>query len=173
MARNPVPSAGISRTASSIRFHERNKMARFGFVVSEVPMLRQRIGNWLRMAALGAAVTLAFGTVAWGQSWGYNNDDDYYRRHDEARQHGYRNGYRDGQRAGQYDADRGRRLKFKNDDWEDSRGFERWMGNKHDYKHAYRKGYERGYRETYNSYGYRYRDRDRYNDRWRDRNYWR
>ena len=28
-------------------------------------MLRQRIGNWLRMAALGAAVTLAFGTVAW------------------------------------------------------------------------------------------------------------
>ena len=136
-------------------------------------MLRQRIGNWLRMAVFGAAVMLAFGTVAWGQSWGYYNDDDYYRRHDEAREHGYRNGYRDGQRAGQYDADRGRRLKFKNDDWEDSRGFERWMGNKHDYKHAYRKGYERGYRETYNSYGYRYRDRDRYNDRWRDRNYWR
>jgi hypothetical protein len=122
------------------------------------------------MAALGAAASLAFGTMAWGQSWGYH-DDDYYNRNHEAREHGYKNGYRDGFRAGQYDAERGRRFKFKNDDWEDSRGFEHWMGDKHDYKRAYRGGYERGYREAYNSYGYRYRDRD--GDRWRDRDYWR
>lgn len=133
-------------------------------------MLRQRMGKWLRMAALGAAASLAFGTMAWGQSWGYS-DDDYYNRNHEAREHGYRNGYRDGFRAGQYDAERGRRFKFKNDDWEDSRGFEHWMGDKHDYKRAYRGGYERGYREAYSSYGYRYRDRDDY--RWRDRDYWR
>lgn len=131
-------------------------------------MLRQRMGKWLRMAALGAAVSLAFGTVAWGQSWGYGDDDSYSRNH-EAREHGYRNGYRDGSRAGQYDAERNRRFHFKNDDWEDSRGFEHWMGNKHDYKHAYRDGYERGYREAYNSYGYRYRD----DHRWRDRDDWR
>ncbi|MGZ5228171.1 MAG: hypothetical protein ACXWCS_28780 [Burkholderiales bacterium] len=132
-------------------------------------MLRQSMVRWLRMAALGAAVSLAFGTMAWGQSWGYG-DDHSYDRH-EAREHGYRNGYRDGQRAGQYDSDRGRRFRFKNDDWEDSRGYEHWMGNHGQYKHAYREGYERGYREAYNSYGYRRHDRD--DSRWRDRNDWR
>jgi flagellar biosynthesis/type III secretory pathway protein FliH len=118
------------------------------------------------MAALGAAASLALGTVAWGQSWGYD-DDHYYNRHDEARERGFRRGYDDGFRKGQYDADRGHRFKFKNDDWEDSRGYEHWMGDKHDYKHSYRRGYERGYREAYNN-GYRYRDY-----RWRDRDDWR
>lgn len=128
-------------------------------------MLRQRIGNWLRLAALGAAASLALGSFAWGQSWGYNDDDRYYNRHDEARERGFHRGYDDGFRKGQYDSERGHRFKFRNDDWEDSRGYEHWMGDKHDYKHAYRKGYERGYREAYNNNGYRYRDRDR--DDWR------
>jgi len=107
--------------------------------------------------------------VAWGQSWGRDDDDRYYDRRDEAREHGYRNGYRDGLRAGQYDAERGRRFKFKNDDWEDSRGFEHWMGNKGRYKHEYREGYERGYRRAYGA-NRRYRD---YDDRWHDRDDWR
>lgn len=125
-------------------------------------MMHGNLGHWMRTAALAAAVSISFGSVAWGQSWGYDNDD-YYNRHDEAREHGYRNGYRDGQRQGQFDAERGRRFKYKNDDWEDSRGFEHWMGNKGNYKRAYRDGYERGYRQAYgNGYrdGYRYRDRD-------------
>ena len=133
-------------------------------------MLRQRMMSWVRMALLGTVVSLAFGAVAWGQSWGRYDDDDYYNRHDEAREHGFKNGYRDGQRAGQYDAGRGRRFKFKNDDWEDSRGYEHWMGGKGDYKQAYREGYERGYRRGYGYYGDR-RDRDDY--RWRDRDDWR
>lgn len=133
-------------------------------------MLRQSMVRWFRLAVLGAAASLAFGTLAWGQSYGYG-DDHYYDRHDEARERGFHRGYDDGSRKGQYDADRGHRFKFKNDDWEDSRGYEYWMGDKHDYKNAYRKGYERGYREAYNNNGYRYRDRD--NDRYRDRNDWR
>ena len=117
-------------------------------------MVRSTLWKNIRIAALAAAVSLAFGSVAWGY-----DRDDYY-RHDEARDHGFRNGYQDGQRAGQYDADRGRRFNFKNDDWEDSRRFERWMGSKGDYKHAYRDGYEQGYRRGYGRSGDRYRDRD-------------
>lgn len=132
-------------------------------------MSRQRIGKWLRTAAVGTALTLAFGTVAWGQSWGYYDDNHDYDRHHEARERGFRRGYDDGFRKGQYDGDRRHRFKFKNDDWEDSRGFEHWMGDKHDYKRAYRKGYERGYREAYNNYGYRYRD----DYGWRNRDDWR
>lgn len=131
-------------------------------------MMRDTMRRWLRLSLLAVTASLMLGSVAWGQSWnGYN--DDYYRR-DEGSQRGYRNGYHDGYRRGQYDADRGHRFKFKNDDWEDSRGFEHWMGNKGHYKHEYREGYERGYREAYNSYGYR-RDRDGY--RWHDRDDWR
>jgi hypothetical protein len=119
--------------------------------------------SWLRVAALAATLFLAFGSVAWGQSWGPYNADDHYYRHDEAREHGYRNGVRDGLRAGQYDTDHGRHFNFKNDDWEDSRDFEHWMGSKGNYKSAYRVGFERGYRR---GYGYDY---DRYHDRddWR------
>lgn len=131
-------------------------------------MLRQRIGNWLRLAALGAAAALALGTVAWGQGVG-DRDDHYYDRRDEARERGFHRGYDDGFRKGQYDAERGHRFKFKNDDWEDSRGYEHWMGDKRDYKYAYRDGYQRGYREAYNNNGYR--DRDDY--RYRDRDDWR
>ena len=133
-------------------------------------MLRQSMVRWFRMALLGAAVSLAFGTMASAQSWGYGDDHSYDRR-DDACERGFHRGYDDGFRKGQYDADRRHRFKFKNDDWEDSRGFEHWMGDKHDYKRAYRKGYERGYREAYNNYGYRDRDRDDY--RWRDRDNWR
>jgi hypothetical protein len=133
-------------------------------------MLRQRTVSWIRMALLGAAVSLAFGSVAWGQQYGRYDDDDYY-RHDEAREHGFKNGYRDGLRAGQFDSERGRRFKYKNDDWEDSRGYEHWMGDHGRYKHSYREGYEEGYRRAYGSYGDRYRDRDDF--RWHDRDDWR
>jgi hypothetical protein len=144
----------------------------------EVFMMRDRIWHGMRMAALAATLCLAFGSVAWGQEWRMFNDDDYYKRHDEAREHGYQNGYRDGLRGGQSDSDRGRRFKFRNDDWEDSRGYEHWMGNHGHYKQAYRQGYERGYRRAYGYYAGRrgwdrdsYRDRDDY--RWRDRDDWR
>ena len=122
-------------------------------------MMCDRARRWLRVGLLAATVPLMFGSMSWAQYSRYDNDD-YYNRRDEASEHGYRNGYRDGSQRGQYDADRGRRFKFKNDDWEDSRGYEHWMGDKGRYKHEYREGYERGYREAYNSYGYR-RDRDR------------
>jgi hypothetical protein len=131
-------------------------------------MLRQRTLSWIRTLALAGLVSLAFASVAWGRPLGQYDDDDHYYRHDEAREHGFQNGYRDGSRAGQYDADRGRRFNFKNDDWEDSRGYQHWMGNKGQYKQAYREGYERGYRRTYGYDGYRDRDDYRYRDRdWR------
>lgn len=127
-------------------------------------MLRTRMLRALRIAALAAAA-LALGSVAWGY-----DDDGYYSRHDEAREHGYKNGYRDGSDKGQVDRDRGRRFNFKNDDWEDSRGFEHWMGSKGQYKQAYREGYERGYRRSYGDSGYRH-GRDDY--RGPDRDDWR
>jgi hypothetical protein len=133
-----------------------------------------RILNWktVRVAVLTAAVAIPLGSVAWGQpSSAQYDDDDYYNRHDEAREHGYRNGFRDGANAGQYDRERGRRFKFKNDDWEDSRGYEHWMGNHGHYKQAYRDGYERGYRRGYGYSDDRYRDRDDY--RRHDRDDWR
>jgi hypothetical protein len=133
-------------------------------------MMRDSIWRWIRVAALAATVSLAFGSVAWGQDWGRYDNDDYNRR-DEARDRGYHRGLDDGQRAGQFDAQRGRRFKFKNDDWEDSRGYEHWMGSKGEYKQAYREGYERGYRRSYADFAGRYRDRD--DDRYRDRDNWR
>jgi hypothetical protein len=128
-------------------------------------MLRQRTLSWMRTAALAALVLVALGSIAWGQAWAQYDDDDYSYRHDEAREHGFQNGYRDGSRTGQYDSERGRRFKFKNDDWEDAHGYEHWMGNRGHYRQAYREGYERGYRRAY-GYDDRYRDRDDY--RWRD-----
>ena len=133
-------------------------------------MTRQKIWRWARISLLAASASLMLGSVAWGQSWGRYDDDDRYYRRDDASDRGYRNGYNDGYRRGQYDADRGRRFKFKNDDWEDSRGFEHWMGSKRHYKHEYREGYERGYRQAYNANGYR-RGWDRDGYRWRDRDW--
>lgn len=124
-------------------------------------MIRSRIRCWLRVSLLAATASLMFGRVAWAQNYGRYDHDDYYNRRDDSSPHGYRNGYRDGLSRGQYDAGRGRRFKFKTDDWEDSRGYEHWMGDKGRYKHEYREGYERGYREGYNSHGDR-RDRDDY-----------
>lgn len=121
-------------------------------------MMRDRFWRGMRISLLCATATLMFGSLAWGQYGRYDNDDRNYRG-DQAGDQGYRNGYRDGRNRGQYDAQRGRRFKFKTDDWEDSRGFEHWMGNKGEYRHAYRDGYERGYRQGYSSNGYR-RDRD-------------
>ena len=123
-------------------------------------MVRTTMWRSLRMMTLAAAVSVASGSVAWGQPLAQYDRDDYnYGR--DGRDLGYRNGLRDGQRAGQSDFERGRRFKFKNDDWEDSRGYEHWMGNKGEYKRAYRDGYERGYRQAYGSYDRRgYRDRD-------------
>lgn len=133
-------------------------------------MFDSRIWRWMRVVALAGTISVVGGSLAWGQNWGQNYDDYNY-RHDEAREHGFRNGYQDGQRQGQFDSDRGRRFKFKNDDWEDSRGFEHWMGSKGHYKQAYRDGYERGYRRAYGYYNDRYRDRDDY--RRHDRDDWR
>jgi len=130
-------------------------------------MVRNAIWKSLRIAALAATVSLAFGSIAWGQSRDYDNDGY---RYDQTRERGFQNGSRDGQRQGEYDAERGRRFKFKTDDWEDSRGFEHWMGSKGRYKDAYRDGYEQGYRRAY-GYGDRYRDRDDY--RRHDRDDWR
>jgi len=137
--------------------------------LTEVIMRHKRIWQWVRVAALAATASLAFGSMAWAQDGRYYDRDDSYNRRDDAREQGYRNGYNDGLRTGQSEADRGRRFKFKNDDWEDSRGFEHWMGDKGQYKRAYREGYERGYRRAYGSYGYR--DRDGYH--WHDRDDWR
>ena len=113
------------------------------------------------MAALATAVSLAFGSVAWGYA-----GDDYHGR-DEAREPGFQNGYQDGLRTGHYDHDRGSRFRFKNDQWEDAHGYEHWMGNHGNYKRAYREGYEQGYRRAY-----RYGDHDR-DDYRRDRDDWR
>jgi hypothetical protein len=131
-------------------------------------MMRTKIWRWMRLAVLAATASLALGTVARAQY--YDRDDRYY-RNGEAREHGCHNGYQDGLHAGQYDMSRGRRFNFRNDDWEDSRGYEHWMGSKGDYKRAYREGYEEGYRRGYDSYGYRRGDRDDY--RRRDRDDWR
>ena len=133
-------------------------------------MVRSTIWRWVKIAALATAMAIPFGSMAWGQSYGYDRDD-YYNRHDEAREQGYRNGYRDGQRQAQYDNERNRRFKFKTDDWEDSRGFEHWMGSKGRYKQAYRDGYERAYRQAYGFYDRRGYDRDDY--RRHDRDDWR
>jgi len=131
--------------------------------------MRNNLGRSIALAALAVAISLVCGSVAWGQNYNRYDDDDYYRR-DQARDQGYHRGYDDGQRAGQFDAERGRRFKYKNDDWEDSRGYEHWMGSKGHYKQAYREGYERGYRRAYTSFDRRgFRDDDRY----RDRDFWR
>jgi len=126
--------------------------------------MRNSLGRWFRLAALAVTVSLACGSVAWGQSWAQYDDHDRY-GHDQARERGFHCGLDDGSRAGQFDAQHGRRFNFKNDDWEDSRGYEHWMGSKGQYKQAYREGYERGYRRAFNGYrGYgddgRYRDHD-------------
>lgn len=127
----------------------------------------------MRVAVLSAAVAVALGSLAWGQPSGQYDNDDYYNQHEETREHGFQNGYRDGVRAGQFDGDRGRRFKFKNDDWEDSRGYEHWMGNHGHYKQAYREGYERGYRRAYGNGDRRGWDHDRDDHRWHDRDDWR
>ena len=139
-------------------------------------MAGNKIWRNTRITLLAVTVSLVFASMAWGQSYGRYDDDDSYHRRDQAGDQGYRSGYRDGLRVGQTDSERGRRFKFKNDDWEDSRGFQHWMGDKGEYKRAYRDGYEQGYRRSYASYGDRrydnrryddHRDHDRYRDDWR------
>ncbi len=138
-------------------------------------MERNGIWRWIRISLLAASACVALASIAWGQDWrGYDRDNYSYNR-DEARERGYRGGYHDGLRAGHYDAERGRRFKFKNDDWEDSRGYEHWMGNHGRYKKAYRRGYEDAYRRSFSSFGYR-RDWDRDDYRrheqdWHDRDW--
>ena len=127
-------------------------------------MLGSTTWRWMRLAAIAAAFSLTLGSLAWGY------DDDY--RHDDTRDHGYQNGYHDGFRAGHYDRERGRRFNFKNDDWEDSRGYEHWMGSRGHYKQAYRDGYERGYRRGFDAHGFRDWNRER-DYRGRDREDWR
>jgi hypothetical protein len=128
----------------------------------------QRITKWriTRVALLAVALAAALGSIAWGQPAAYD-DDDNYRRHDEASERGYRNGYSDGLRQGQFDAERGRRFKFKTEDWGDSRGYEHWMGNHGHYKKAYREAYERGYRRAYDHDNRRDWDRHHDHDSWR------
>jgi hypothetical protein len=129
--------------------------------------MRYKLGRLFRLAALAVTVSLAYGSVAWGQSWAQYDYDGRY-RHDQSRDQGFHRGLDDGSRAGEFDAQRGRRFNFKNDDWEDSRGYEHWMGSKGQYKQAYREGYERGYRRAFNDYrGYRDDGRYRDHDGWR------
>jgi hypothetical protein len=94
-----------------------------------------QLWRWVRTSLLAATVSLAFASVAWGQSWQRYDDDDHY-RHDEAREHGYNNGYRDGIRAGQ----------------------------KRAYRDGYERGYRRGYgaygRDNRYRDDYHWRDRD-------------
>jgi hypothetical protein len=109
-------------------------------------------------------------------AWAHDDDDAYYYRHDEAREHGYQNGYRDGLNHGRYDRMRGYRYNVKSDQWEDADGgYEHWMGSRGRYKNAYREGYARGYGQGFNSYRY-YRDWDGDRDdyyRGHDRDDWR
>ena len=126
-------------------------------------MSHSKVWSWIRMAALAATIAIPLAGLSWSQ-----DRDDYYNSYrDQASEQGYKRGYDDGVRKGQFDRERGRRFNFKNDDWEDSRGYEHWMGSKGHYKQAYRNGYEQGYRRAYD--GDR-RDRDRYrsdHDDWR------
>jgi hypothetical protein len=134
-------------------------------------MTRMKLLRGARLAALAAVVSLAFGSLAWA----HDDDDYYYHRHDEAREHGYRNGYQDGVQRGRYDRMQGYRYNYKSQLWEDAGGYEHWMGSRGGYKKAYRSGYVSGYREGYGAYGYR-RDRDRDRDNYyrrHDRDDWR
>ena len=124
----------------------------------------------MRLAALAAVVTLAFGSLAWGHD---RDDDDY--RDDAARHYGYQNGYREGMRHGHYDREQGYRYNFKSDQWEDARdAYDRSMGSFGHYKKAFRDGYVNGYRQGFNSYGDRRDwDHDRADHRQYDRDDWR
>ncbi len=130
-------------------------------------MLRTKLLQSLRLAALALAVSSMFGSLAWG-----HDDDDAYYRHDEAREHGYQNGYRDGLSHGRYDRMQGYRYNIKSEQWEDADGgYQHWIGSRGHYKSAYREGYERGYSQGFNSYRYR-GERDNYR-RGYDRDDWR
>ena len=48
--------------------------------------MRDRIWRGLRIALLAATVSLLFGSVAWGQSWGRDGNDRYDRRDDASDQ---------------------------------------------------------------------------------------
>jgi len=137
------------------------------FSVSEVTMFQNKLWRWTQMATLAATLAVGLGSIAWAQ-----DRDDYNYRHDQAREQGYKRGYDDGARAGQSDRERGRRFNFKNDDWEDSRGYEHWMGSKGRYKSAYRDGYEQGYRRAYSG-DRRDWDHDRDDRNRHDRDDWR
>src|SRR4029077_10334418 len=134
-------------------------------------MFRTRMLQGFRLAALAAVVSLAFASVAWA-----HDDDDYYYRHDEAREHGYQNGYRDGINHGRYDRMQNHRYNYKSDQWEDADGgYQHWMGSRGRYKNAYRDGYVNGYQLGYGVYGFRGgQDGDRDDDhRWHGRDDWR
>src|SRR4030088_181844 len=114
-------------------------------------MFQRRMLQGFRLAALAAAVSLAFVSMAWA----HDDDGDYY-RHDEAREHGYQNGYRDGIDHGRSDRMQGYRYNYKSDQWEDADGgYQHWMGSRGRYKNAYRDGYVNGYRLGYGTYGFR------------------
>jgi len=114
------------------------------------------IGRGVRLAALAAVVSLAFGSLAWA----HDDDDDYNRR--DAQQYGYQNGYRDGVRHGRYDRGVNIGYNVRSDQWEDARdGYQRWMGSFGRYKQGYRQGYENGYRAGYSSAWGRRDDYDR------------
>ena len=117
-------------------------------------MSRQTMVSWIRMALLGAAVSLAFGSVAWGQAWVRYDDYDRYYYHDEAREHGFQNGYRDGLDTGANDGRRGQSYDpesshfYRHGDY----GFSSILGARDAYKRAYRDGFLRGYQEGYQNW---------------------
>jgi hypothetical protein len=75
-----LPREASKQPSDGIRIHAGTKLPVPGLWYLEVVMLRQSMVRWFRMALLGAAVSLAFGTMASAQSWGYG-DDHYYDRH--------------------------------------------------------------------------------------------
>src|SRR5256885_8695582 len=155
LARQPTDAYGISarpgrasrRRTPRIPLVMRLKLTPGSFgaevIMFQAKAWKKALLHGVRLAALAATVSLAFGSLAWA-----DDDDYYYRRdnyrHDEAREHGYRNGYQDGVERGQYDRMQGYRYNYKSGLWEDAGGFERLIGAPGRYKHAYRSGDEKG-----------------------------
>src|SRR5438477_12679303 len=99
-----LPRQASKQPWDGIRLHARTKLPFPGLWYLEVVMLRQSMVRWFGMALLGAAVSLAFGTMASAQSWGYGDDRSYDRR-DDARERCFHRDYDEGFRNDQSAAD--------------------------------------------------------------------
>lgn len=115
----------------------------------------------IRMAAYALAVTLVFGSLAWGRD---DDDDGYYYRQGnpaQARQYGYQNGYRDGVNQGRHEGRENDPYDFHTPDWRQAtRGYQQWMGPVNGYQRGYQEGYGNGFRYGVQSVSGRWRDGD-------------